>query len=615
MSLNLSNIFEIVYPNNLDSSSLEKLKNRINNLKVDNLLNLNKKRLSKYLLFVSDERNVIDFRIDPKFEIVNMDNEIYNAENHDFHIINEGSEPIFHDNFHTNININVFQNKNVSNQISIKKVLQSLNYPDNLLDEILNDNENEDYVLNNLIHDYDSESDNEEFVTCENEITSENENICENKNENTSENENTETTNSSKYIEVKTALKRKTHLDSFGFNIICNQNNFIVITEVKENSVAHKKLLVGDIIKTINNIPIVNLSTKKIVEVITSNLKLNLIVLRNKDQKINYSNETYFRIVGNKYLKLYLFKKEFNIETQKFDTKKLSLVSSVFLCDTITYPKILDSDENSVKSYIEYNTIFTKNYYDLFSVDYGESEYLQSMLNTMDTFSDDFFETLNKIKSGIYLNTNNVLWNIYLSCSILYNFEDTFNFSHLDYKQKNIKQLYFPYYKKEKASIFEKMLVKSMNICCDECSAHICKNITGKYYGSPIYGDLCINCYEKKKLEFNNRISYLKKIILLQGKKAVFKKQLEKTKNHLDKTKIKKIDKSSYMNLLKNINSTILFKSDRKVCNICYDYLDFDNLGVYTKCGHTFHYECIKKMNSKTCPLCRENSGYTKLFI
>ena len=119
----------------------------------------------------------------------------------------------------------------------------------------------------------------------------------------------------------------------------------------------------------------------------------------------------------------------------------------------------------------------------------------------------------------------------------------------------------------------------------------------------------------KKETRFNNRISYLKKIILLQGKKVVFKKQLEKTKNYLDKTKIKKIAKSRYMNLLKNINSTILFKSDRKVCNICYDFLDFNNLGVYTKCGHTFHYECIKKMNSKTCPLCRENSGYTKLFI
>ena len=611
MSLKLSNIFEIFYPTNLDSSSLKNLKNKIDSLKVDNLLNLNKKKLSKFFLVVSDERNVVDFKVDPNFEIVNLGDEIYNAENNDFHIINEGSEPLFHDNFHTNININILQNKNVSSQISIKKVLQTLNYPENLLDEVIDVDDDEDYVLDNLIDDYSSDID--ESLEEDNE----NENLEEdNENENLEEdNENEIITNLNNYVEIKTLLKRKTHLDSYGFNIVCNEKNYIVITEVKENSVSHQNLCVGDIIKEINNISIINLSTKKIIELITSSLKLSLTILRNKQIKLNYSNETFFRIVGNKYIRLYLFKKEYNIETRKFDTKNVSLISTIFLSDTISYPKILDSNENKIKSYIENNDIFSKYYYELFSVDYGESEYLQSMLNTMDTFSEDFFKTLKKIRTAIYLNKNNILWNIYLSCCILYNFEDTFNFNNLKYKQKNIKQLYFPYYKKEKASIFEKMLIKSMNICCDECSAHICKNFTTKFYGSPIYGDLCINCYEKKKTEFANRILYFKKIILLQGKKVVFKKQLEKTKNYLSKTKIKKIGKTNYMTLLKNINSTILFKSDRKICNICYDFLDFNNLGVYTKCGHTFHYECIKKINSKTCPLCRENSGYTKLFI
>ena len=410
-------------------------------------------------------------------------------------------------------------------------------------------------------------------------------------------------------------MKRKTHLDSYGFNIVLNEKNQIVITEVKENSICYKKLYVGDIIKEINNTSIINISTKKIIETITSNLKLYIKILRNNNKKINYSNKTFFRIVGNKYIKLYLFKKEFNFETKKFDTKNVSLITSIFLSNMISYPNVLDSNETCIKSFIKDNEIFSKYYYDLFNVDYGESEYLQIILKNYETFSDNFFKTLTKIKSGVYLNSNNILWNIYLSCCILCNFEDTFEYSYLKYKQKTIKQLYFPYYKKDKASIYEKLLIKSMCISCDDCNAHISKNITSKYFGSSYYGDLCATCYEKKKTEFKNRIIQIKEFMVLQGRKVVFNKQLEVTKLFLNKIKIKKIGKTKYMDLLKNINNTILFKSERKTCNICYDVLDLNNLGVYTKCGHTFHYECIKKINSKTCPLCREKSDYTKLFI
>ena len=45
MSLKLSNIFEIIYRTNLDEKSISNIKEQIDNLEIDNLLNINKKRL------------------------------------------------------------------------------------------------------------------------------------------------------------------------------------------------------------------------------------------------------------------------------------------------------------------------------------------------------------------------------------------------------------------------------------------------------------------------------------------------------------------------------------------------------------------------------------------
>ncbi len=103
MDLKLSNIIEIIYPTNLDNNNLEKIKKKIDSLKISSLLNLNKKRLSKYFLVVTYDRNVIDFRLDPNFEIINLNNEIYTLENNDYYIINDGAEPCLYDNFNTNI--------------------------------------------------------------------------------------------------------------------------------------------------------------------------------------------------------------------------------------------------------------------------------------------------------------------------------------------------------------------------------------------------------------------------------------------------------------------------------------------------------------------------------
>ena len=620
MSLKLSELFEIIYPNNLDSESIKKLKKNIDNLKIDNLLNLNKKKLSKYFLVVSNDRNIIDFRIDPNFELVNLETEVQNIENNDYHIINEGLDYYSYDNFHTNININVIQNKVVSNQISIKKVLQTLNYPDNLTEEMLYEESLETDIdndtENSLETDIDNDTENSLEVDIDNDENDDNSLENDDNDDNSLENDDNDenTLDNDEYDELIFTIKRKTHLDSFGFNIL-NENNKIFIVEVKKDSNCYGNLLIGDIITKINNKNIKNIPINKIVKIISSKISLKLKILRKKNKIFNFSNESFYRIIGQKYFKLYLFKKSFNIETNKYDNNNIKLITSIFLSDYIPYPSVLDNDENQIKKYLIKNDIFSKNYYDIFYIDYGEIEYIQTILDTTTTLSNDYFKTLSKIKSGMYLNTNNILWNIYLSCCILSDFEDTFDHNYLKYNLKNIKQLYFPYYKKIKASIYEQMLIKSMAISCDKCYIYISKNITSKIYGSPYFGDLCEKCYNNKKLEFKNKLNYFKKFILLQGRKKVFDKQLKKTKIILDELNIKKLTKNNYINLLENVNKTIMIQNDRKICKICYDILEMDGLGVYIKCGHVFHYKCIEQISTKICPLCRVKSDYCKLFV
>lgn len=56
-----------------------------------------------------------------------------------------------------------------------------------------------------------------------------------------------------------------------------------------------------------------------------------------------------------------------------------------------------------------------------------------------------------------------------------------------------------------------------------------------------------------------------------------------------------------------------------KFCNIC--FCEHDSTSIKLKCGHLYHYECIKisyKMNvtkfPRGCPYCREDGGFLPLL-
>ncbi len=55
-----------------------------------------------------------------------------------------------------------------------------------------------------------------------------------------------------------------------------------------------------------------------------------------------------------------------------------------------------------------------------------------------------------------------------------------------------------------------------------------------------------------------------------------------------------------------------------KYCSICYD--EHNDTSIKLKCGHMYHYECIKdsyklnKTSGRICPYCRRDGGYLPLM-
>ena len=113
---------------------------------------------------------------------------------------------------------------------------------------------------------------------------------------------------------------------------------------------------------------------------------------------------------------------------------------------------------------------------------------------------------------------------------------------------------------------------------------------------------------------FYRRIKYLKNLIRLEGKKILFAKELENTKVFLENYKIKSLDNNKNIELIKNVNNSLINKETKKICKICFEVMDED-LCVSVKCGHCFHYSCIQNVGNFNCPACRVNTKYVKLFF
>ena len=181
-----------------------------------------------------------------------------------------------------------------------------------------------------------------------------------------------------------------------------------------------------------------------------------------------------------------------------------------------------------------------------------------------------------------------------------------------NYKKQNIASAYFSESLPDEPSIFKNQLIETIRIWCDQCNKFIASSGTDTFYHSDLGGDLCDQCYENKKQKFYDNIKRAKKALLFIGKREVFKKDLEKTKEFIKNKKFK-LKKVKYYKLLETINQN-LFELQRNdnICKICYDTLSSE-IYVGSKCGHCFHKRCIEDCSK--CQICRVETDFIKLYL
>ena len=196
---------------------------------------------------------------------------------------------------------------------------------------------------------------------------------------------------------------------------------------------------------------------------------------------------------------------------------------------------------------------------------------------------------------------------------------ETFNVKYIDnsyykqYQHVGIIEAYFPHYQANMASFYENCIIKDHSLMCDKCQSLI---TTSKFYNNHNFGDLCVDCYNNKKTQGIFRIKYLWNLVLLQGKKNIFQKELATIRLFLEKTRIKKMPRRKYYTLLENTTQALLEKNSevKKVCRICLDKMS-DNIVTGSLCGHCFHADCIKAMGKNKCPYCRRDTSFIKIYF
>ena len=60
----------------------------------------------------------------------------------------------------------------------------------------------------------------------------------------------------------------------------------------------------------------------------------------------------------------------YNFKTKKFDKEKIKYITTLFLSDFLTYPKVLDLDQSKIESYLKDNDVFSKSYFENYFKDY-----------------------------------------------------------------------------------------------------------------------------------------------------------------------------------------------------------------------------------------------------
>ena len=338
----------------------------------------------------------------------------------------------------------------------------------------------------------------------------------------------------------------------------------------------------------------------------------NNVQENNLDVVISPKIEENLQIMWQKkeYLQLHLFLKDYN------NKKNVKYINSFLFNDSIKLNEKLDITSDSLGKNVEG---FTNLYsYDHISStmyrNFDDLGIIYEYLEGYSAFDNYLIDNVDKIMSGFYFNINDIRFQIILKTLLLTHIGDYGKFSKFvlftDYKKQNISSAYFSDTLED--NIFQKDLIETIRIWCDQCNKFIASNSDDEFYHSHVGGDLCEQCYQSKKQKFYDNIKRAKNSILLIGRREIFKKDLEKTKEFIKNKKFK-LKKAKYYKLLETINQN-LFELQRNdnICKICYDPLSSE-IYVGSKCGHCFHKRCIE--DCAKCQICRVETDFIKLYL
>jgi hypothetical protein len=239
-------------------------------------------------------------------------------------------------------------------------------------------------------------------------------------------------------------------------------------------------------------------------------------------------------------------------------------------------------------------------------------------------------------QTGIYLNPTDILFTFILNKEISANVSNEELACMLTYdyfKKTNFKEVYKHNY--NKVDILDRVYFSiDSGIVCDICESMVSIKTNSYFYSNPELGDICRQCFSFKKEEFENRIKYIKKIIILEGKRSLFKKAVIKMREKLKTLKIKRISKKKRDEITSRVLKETTKSYNPPTCKVCYGELNLEeckdvikkgeaeenigntNISISTTCGHIFHTGCISEMIiSGDCPYCRRDTTFTRIFL
>ena len=352
-------------------------------------------------------------------------------------------------------------------------------------------------------------------------------------------------------------------------------------------------------------------------------LNINIEIIRNFFFIANFVDNIF---------KLHLFTKIYNLKEKTYYTDRGQYICSFYLdniCNDNEYNidkienytnQLMDLDNlikikntsESVHSELGiYNRLYNmsnRNLYDIEDLDESDSIYINLK-------NDSLLNSLDKMESGIYTNIKDIRWQLYLANIITSSYSDGSLIQFIrssNFISCKIKEYYYPYTNKNNS--FDKEYHNIYNFLCDCCNKNINKNDNSWHH--TIAGDLCSNCYSNKKIYERKKQKYINHKILLFCNKILFKQELKRTIEYLEKINLQPLNFKKKNIIQQKVIfelSSKLFENNRRCCPICLDVLN-ENLSS-GKCGHIFHTKCIQNVSDNECPLCKIETDFYKLYL